>query len=742
MAKIPRYIAGQTNVGMLEQGRRAVIGPQEAAAAAGAKYSAISQITDIGMQTVVEYDKVKQANQKADDKLALTRQSLLTSTLIDKAYNDAAENNSTADELEENLKDVLDSSDAVLSELQHPDNIRDMPKNMALAKAGMWEDNRSRIRDYGIARTTAEFNGQWEAAFQAKDTITLSHLLTFAGDPESGIKNPEEMSKMTTEFESLVMQEDAQKVASKVEMAYISGEKEGEQAYDDLVSNTDMDADTKKMALIMAGVHRANFMRSQIDDKARENVMAIQHVTVNSENAKNGNFGHDENSLALANRNYGVPDSVSAITRWASVYRNIEQRKRSNTALIDVSSAVATGTILPPTDKNRKALDSYVSSHVEATGMEVDGDEYFRFIADISQGVGVLPQREREGINSGLVSQDMAERFLPLWDYIKDNNALSPDLGLTDKANTMYASISSLTTYGTPADTAIQLIYDTRDLKPADKEALILDYEEEESPKDAFGDVTSSDYFDIADPWFASIDTQTKMRTRYDAVRLEVYKATNGNITVANDVADQAVKNTWGPSNFGNAPDMYTVQEDPLGYDMSEFQHQLINKLNGQNITFNVYDPDSGHSKVKFLEEENISFFRVPQQEGEGRDGVRRYQVLYNGKPVVNMDTGMVVDFPITSAEAKEISRRSEIRTQRSDEVHRVTDRIAEIEESIKDIKEKGSLADFGITNRSGLGVEFLEKELAGLKRQLPETKTRRDSVLYSPYPEFATGGE
>ncbi len=44
MAKIPRYISGQTNVGMLEQGRNVIISPAEAARAASSKYTAIASV--------------------------------------------------------------------------------------------------------------------------------------------------------------------------------------------------------------------------------------------------------------------------------------------------------------------------------------------------------------------------------------------------------------------------------------------------------------------------------------------------------------------------------------------------------------------------------------------------------------------------------------------------------------------------------------------------------------------------
>jgi len=723
--KIPRYSTGRSNVGLLEQGRSALRSPREAAAAAGAKYQAGVDIAGSVAESVFLYDKVKQENQKADDKLVLTRQSLETSTAIDKVYNDAAENNWTAEELEEELVSVIDASDAVLAELQHPENKRDMPTNLKLAKESLWETNRSKIIDYGIKRSTSELNAQWETAVQAKDVVTLSNLLSFAGDEEFGLKNPEQIAEWTSELDNLLIDEEATEIASEVELGYITGGMEkGEEEYDKLVNNTTMDADKKAAALVKAGVHRANFIRSQVDDRARENVAATMVVTVNSELAKSMQFSHDENMVALQTGEYGDPDGQEATNRWASVYRSIEAAKRAGSTVVDVSTAVAAGQILDPTNKNRDGLDGYVDVHVDATGMEVDEDEYFRFVADLSQTTGLLPQRERSGINSGVVSVEMAKKFLPLYEYLNDNNLLAPDLGLTDKAETMYSSVSALTKYGVSADDAIQTYLDAKDLTTEDKEALLIDYDKESSPSGAFSDVINSEFFAAADPFFdlrLSPETETKMELRYNAVRQEVYMATGGNITVADEVAEKSIKRGWGASNFGSSdPDDYTIQEDPLGHDMSEFQDQLITDLNGQNIIFQAYSDDGKFGTTKTLEPESITFHRIPQLEGEGRDGVRRYQVWSNGRPVVNLDTQRVVDFPITSAQAKNISRISSEKTVRGNEVERVTDRIAEIEDIIKTP-----------ATRQKYRRTKLKEELEGLKRELPNAIKRRDALTY-----------
>ena len=97
--KIPRYSQGQTNIGMLEQGRAALQSPQEAAAAAAGKYEAVKSISDIAASGLDAFTKAKEATQLADDELAFSRQSLITTTQIDQAYNDANENDLSADRL-------------------------------------------------------------------------------------------------------------------------------------------------------------------------------------------------------------------------------------------------------------------------------------------------------------------------------------------------------------------------------------------------------------------------------------------------------------------------------------------------------------------------------------------------------------------------------------------------------------------------------------------------------------------
>ena len=197
---------------------------------------------------------------------------------------------------------------------------------------------------------------------------------------------------------------------------------------------------------------------------------------------------------------------------------------------------------------------------------------------------------------------------------------------------------------------------------------------------------------------------------------------TLGNMSVAEEVAAKAIQRSWGASNFGTGDkDDYIIQENPLGYDMSGFESELITKLNATGNTFRVFDTYGEFTDTTSVDPESITFQEIPQQEGEGRDGVRRYQVWSNGRPLVNMDTGRVVDFPITSAEAANISKTFRLREEELDIEFGIRDRIHEIEMELK-VEEK--------VKSPYVDEVALREELEGLRNALPEAGQRLKAAV------------
>jgi hypothetical protein len=750
--RLPRYTAGRSNVGMLEQERNALQSPQEAANAAGLGYKLGGELAGIAAETALKFDEVKRARQLEADKITYA----LGEANRTAAYNMMSQDPALAEKMEadpeyfaNSLKDINKQYTQGLTDLGDHNTRKGF---QSLAET-------SSIKFLSQARVDldkVEFSigkNRGEAGIKAtldSDDVDGAELMYEASKQ---FLNPVEEAQWEAKITDKRLEVASVAVAADVETAYLKdGMAGGEKAYDELINDTDLPAELKKKSILAATVHRQNFMRSQADEEDREKGEVIRTKTVYGAAAEVGEFSHANNDLALSNLEYGKdPKSSSAIAAWSTVFNKIDTYQKKQVGVLNVADAVTNGRILDPSKANRLLLDGYMEQQAEVLGMEVDSDEYFRLAANTAQATGTLPRREQLGLNGGYVSKEQAQKYFQLWSYLKDNDQLKPNLGLSDKANTMYMAMDSLVEYGTSPESAIEVIWNARDLKPADKDALDLDYGKEDDYTKTFKTLINTDFFDAADPTFSisfGPETETKMGMRYAEVRKAVYMATNGNIAAATDAADKAIKAGWGPSNFGNSdPSHYTIQENPLGKDMSTFQDIIISELNGlqregdfpaaqAGVTFNAYT-DEGYKQTKVLDKEAISFHEIPQMEENRRDGVRRYQVWHNGRPVVNMDTGMVMDFPITSSDARNITRVSDMKKQRADEVERIQDRIGELESTLSTRGELGGAKEFGISSGKDYRKEDLEAELAGLKRSLPEAKTRRDETKYSVYAMF-----
>jgi hypothetical protein len=93
------------------------------------------------------------------------------------------------------------------------------------------------------------------------------------------------------------------------------------------------------------------------------------------------------------------------------------------------------------------------------------------------------------------------------------------------------------------------------------------------------------------------------------------------------------------------------------------------------------------------------------------------------------MDSGMVLDFPISQADARIITNVSNMRTGRATEVSRINDRILELDKEIAE--ERNVKSPY-------IDLKALESERAGLKRELPNAQMRVDQTQYAPYQMFS----
>jgi len=221
-----------------------------------------------------------------------------------------------------------------------------------------------------------------------------------------------------------------------------------------------------------------------------------------------------------------------------------------------IDTAYQNGQPLDPKDKDIKdGVADLFTQYVTKANVKPGSTEWINRGADIAAKTGVTPQPVIDWARTQLVSglpQDAARAAQALQRQ-QDANPVGLAYATDDKTKALVKMINDATTAGTDPTIAVENARNILKLPDADKERLDQIWQKTNSGANATAvsalssKLKSLPGYDAG--WFSSNPVvPPQMVGQFQELQHDYFKLTNGNLSQANDLAFNDLKNTWGIS--------------------------------------------------------------------------------------------------------------------------------------------------------------------------------------------------
>ncbi len=585
--RIPRYSSGAANVGLLESGKQALRSPSEAAAAAGGGLQAVGSALMAGGDAIAAYDKAKQATQIADDKLALSRMESESQTALERVWNDAQENNLSADETEEALNKVFDSRQDILGKMQHPDNIRNIPQALRLSTEAMREEQRGNLITYAAARTTDEFNAQVTNARESGNIPQMMLLMDIGLD--AGTIGEADAALLNTEINQMMFN---QEVDKRVELGFSAmlANPNDPDVKSGVYKKASQISDPDVRAAVLSGLNTAsaNVDKIHLQEREQEESDLIFYEQGLSEQISAG--ASVDLMLEYEQGKLGDEGTVSATKRYERLRDQQISGVKANDDQIDFAQRYLNGEPMPATKPFREQADRYLENLTVPEGSNYQ-DEKAKFYKHIS----IVGQDDSINLKGSLHSANGLVATADLFASLTDDPMNEPDMGINENERAALELMKQLVEYNVPKEQAAEDVTKRMRLDANTKETYealwqgqtgdFPDFDRDEDDTgysraaDNFGDLLGSKVYDM--PGFFNVESPDYDGfLDYQGMFRNAFMST-GDWNVARKTANRQFKAAYQANNL-NSPDGsdYQITKGPLKGDASDVRKQMIGQLN------------------------------------------------------------------------------------------------------------------------------------------------------------------
>ncbi len=419
--KIPRYRMGQTNVGMLEQGRRAIIGPQEAAAAAAAPYKAAAGVAGAAAGVAMTIFDIKNEMDKADDKVQNAINDGFMNQALDelkKEYEELALAGLPTDNYEANLEAILEARKDALGSLKYKKGqqlaLKVHAGNEMLLKAQAQFDAPA----LQATKISVNMSVELDSAIKEKRFDDAYTLLDIATDTTSGtpIIDPIRGNEIRLSLDEAAEKQEIDETVERIANIYFLDKEEGDRIYREIVENeTDID---KKKALT-SGLESAFADR----DRAVIRQENAQELVWDTE-ASNDAFGNKRGTVIMSMDDIeakyqagGYGKDKAALIRRDKVMTSSLARQSVDSKYIDFTNNFGT-TFMKGDETDRKFLDRRIIEQFAARGEDRTPEDYNEILRTNIETGGFLPEQIIRAGKSANRSPENMKGYIPTFRMI------------------------------------------------------------------------------------------------------------------------------------------------------------------------------------------------------------------------------------------------------------------------------------------------------------------------------------
>ncbi len=747
MAKIPRYIAGQTNVGMLEQGRRAIIGPQEAAAAAEAPYKAAAGVAGAGANILFTIDRNNKLLDKAEDKVK---------NAVEDGYYETALKNAKTDHENRSLNDPEWTQQHYIDEINAIHEARrgglDRLKDSGIRSKSsqMFEANRNMINQNvrldAASLQATKIGVDWKVGYNqfikdenyemARDMIQVG---LDAADGETPILGKLEGQELQHDLEELIKDQEMTDKAKDIQQIFMNDPVEGMNEYRKVLESGDMVLAGKVAGAINQAIKSQNFEKQELSDQydniRNEDILDIQ---MNADSRMSSpadivnKYEHD---------GYGDMEDPASFARMQSVMRELEARLKADKDHIDFGVELNSGYPMQDNQTNRERLGKYIRNLSTKGKTE---EEIVQAEWNAINQAGFPTQQHRNSLKAGPRSAPDMNRYLDLFKAYTSGDKKF-DLGLNPAEHSDYLYIETRTEYiDTPKEKAIAI----EEWIQARKNRLTAT--NDVWKEDVYGNKTGQEIMDKAfkkawksgqfkEGWISAGDSY-----RNDLVERELYKKfmfiARHQLVELSATPDMAVHNaTKFMESMGRTTNINGRKETqmhiPAWAEDIEMGHMKdtasdsilsgVTSFEGEQVKVLHYQTVKGPVDVDDMDEGLIDLY-VPMVKANSRneDGDVVFEVWYDGNPLsAETDKGQII-MTVSFTEAEFVDQETVFQ-----ERVEVAGKIVDLQDDINNlVKEEAARA--GHDRTSGLfiyGTPNIDVEIQDAKDALVKARSILD---------------